>query len=675
MASWSTRDGGRWPVAEETARQSATAILMNLIHGLHQGEAAEDFFAQIEKVSQLSLPDAEKTCLVESARMAMAIRNRLERQQQREKGLLAVIESAQDLSSHLDLIGLLRAIVARARNLLGAHVAWFSFYNPEADEMQAQVTDGALFPETARMTTKRHLGSSSIVFATKMPFTTTDYLSDQRFQHDPKLDVIFRDEGVAALVGVPLLLENEVVGLLFVADRYHRSHTALEVSILSTLATHAAVAINNAKTFDLTHKALQEGDIARAALEIHVRNVQSESEAQHQLTALLAQGASLSQLCDRLAQQLEGDILILDEAFQVICRSRARGKDGPDRAKFDPYGDHRSAIETAIHESRKADRSVVAYESDGLMCRVISVMGGSEMIGSMLLFSPSEAREPSIRIFERSTSVIGIVLLSQERLEIHRNRDVSALIRGLLTSHQYEWVATRQRADQFGIDLAQPLSLLLIESDALTAAYIVRRLRTLPSLAGVVLGEIDDMVAIICKTPAARDVVQICTRLLAGKLGIDYRGVLSRPTLAAEELSSLYANLRRALFVASRLGAKGILNQHELTLYSVLFESQDESSIEGFLQSSIGALLSHDSKKNTELTGTLLCYFDANRNARLVGKRMKIHVNTVRQRLSTIENLLGHLGNPTRALELHMALRLWALSRRDGVWTDQVAAG
>lgn len=662
-------------MAHESAQHAGAAILTELIHGLHQEEAAEAFFAQIARVNRLALPGNEKGALIECVRMAMAIRNRLERQQQREKGLLAVIESAQDLSSHLDLIGLLRAIVARARNLLGAHVAWFSFYNPEADEMQAQVTDGALFPETTKMTTKRHLGSSSIVFATKMPFTTTDYLSDQRFQHDPKLDAIFRNEGVAALVGVPLLLDNEVVGLLFVADRYHRSHTALEVSILSTLATHAAVAINNAKTFDRTHKALEKGDIARAALELHVRNVQSESEAHHQLTALLAQGASLPQLCDALAQQLDGEILVLDEAQQIIRRSRARGKDEATTARFDPYGERRSAVEAAVHESRKTDRSVVAYQADGAICRAVSVMGGSELIGAMLLYTSTECREPSVRIFERSASVIGIVLLSQERLEIHRSRDAAALVRGLLLSHQYEWASTRQRAEQFGLDLAQPLSLLLVESDTLKAAYIVRRLRTLPSLTGAVLDEMDNKVALICRTSAAETVVQACTRLLDGKLGIGHRGVLSRPVAAAEELSALYASLRRALFVAGRLGARGILRQHELTLYSVLFASQDEASIDAFLQSSLGPLLVHDRKRNAELTETLLCYFDANRNARLVAKRMKIHVNTVRQRLTAIENLLGHLGNPTRALELHMALRLWTLSRRDGARNDPNVAG
>jgi hypothetical protein len=73
-----------------------------------------------------------KSTLIETVRMAMAVRNRLEVQQQRERGMLAVIESARTLSSRLDLTGLLRAIVSRARNLLGSHVAWLSTYDADA---------------------------------------------------------------------------------------------------------------------------------------------------------------------------------------------------------------------------------------------------------------------------------------------------------------------------------------------------------------------------------------------------------------------------------------------------------------------------------------------------------------------------------------------------------------
>jgi DNA-binding PucR family transcriptional regulator len=83
--------------------------------------------------------------------------------------------------------------------------------------------------------------------------------------------------------------------------------------------------------------------------------------------------------------------------------------------------------------------------------------------------------------------------------------------------------------------------------------------------------------------------------------------------------------------------------------------------LSAFLEATIGALKAHDDKRGSALAVTLLSYFDANQNAKAAAQRLGIHVNTVRQRLATIEDLVGHWGNATRALELHMALRLWHL--------------
>ena len=73
-------------------------------------------------------------------------------------------------------------------------------------------------------------------------------------------------------------------------------------------------------------------------------------------------------------------------------------------------------------------------------------------------------------------------------------------------------------------------------------------------------------------------------------------------------------------------------------------------------------LLAHDRKRGSELAATLLAYFDSNQNAKLAAERLGIHVNTARQRLATIEDLLGDWSQATRVLEIHVALRLWSLS-------------
>jgi GAF domain-containing protein len=638
-------------------------IAAELVGLLHRNAPAEEFAARLARVE--ALPDAlqRKTGLVELVRMTMALRNRLEVHEHRERGMLAVIESAQDLSSRLDLGGLLKAIVMRARNLMGSHLCWLTIYDNDSGEFQVVVADGAISQRTGKMTAARSLGVAGVVMSTRLPFFTPDYLHDNRFVHDPQLDDTFRDEGVAALVGAPLICDDNVIGLLFVADRYHRTHTAVNVSILCTLATHAAVAINNAKAFAEAQSALEKADLARSELERHVRDVQGAAEAHEQLTSLLAQGASLGALCQSVAQLLGGSVLVLDEAFQVIGRGRAAGYAGTAADGYAPHDAHSAALAKALRESRRAGRSAVAFSAGGELCRVIAVLGGNDVLGAVLLFRHEDLREVSLRTFERSSSVIGIVLLSQERVEAGKSREVSALLRTLVSPRQDEPIVTRDRAERFGLDLSQPVSLLLVEMAEPRPGFWARRLRagTSPRFEHV-LDEVDGVLALVCGTTRAPDVLAEVTAFARGELGDAYRGALSRPVQSPAELPALYAALRRALAVLGRLGMRGsIVGQNEMALYSVLFETHDQASLNAFLDATIGTLTTHDRKRGSELTATLLAYFDCNQNAKSTATRMAIHVNTVRQRLATIEELLGHWGSASRALEIHMALRLWRL--------------
>ncbi|RYY95343.1 MAG: GAF domain-containing protein, partial [Comamonadaceae bacterium] len=222
-------------MAAAVEADATEAILGELVDLLHQGAAAEAFSAVLAQAEALPDDVAGKAGVAERIRMGMAVRNRLDLWQQREGGMLTVIESARDLSSRLDLDELLNAVVSRSRKLLGSQVAWLSTYDADLGAFHVVASDGALAQGTSRMVAGQGLGIVSVVVDTRLPFTTPDYLSDQRFPHDDSLDATFRAEDIAAVAGVPLLWEDEVIGLLFVADRYHRTHTAQSISILSTL--------------------------------------------------------------------------------------------------------------------------------------------------------------------------------------------------------------------------------------------------------------------------------------------------------------------------------------------------------------------------------------------------------------------------------------------------------
>jgi DNA-binding PucR family transcriptional regulator len=118
--------------------------------------------------------------------------------------------------------------------------------------------------------------------------------------------------------------------------------------------------------------------------------------------------------------------------------------------------------------------------------------------------------------------------------------------------------------------------------------------------------------------------------------------------------------------VLGRIGVGNqVIGQNELALYSTLFETHDQASLSEFIDALIGPLIRHDRTRGSELALTLLRYFGCNQNAKTTARRLGIHVNTVRQRLTTIETLLGGWSDAPRALEIHIALRLWSLGTRE----------
>ena len=637
------------------------AIARDLVTLLHQGAPAEEFSARLDDVERLP-EDLDKSSLMELVRMAMAVRNRLEVWQQRESGLLTVIESARDLSARLHLDELLRTLTTRARNLLGSHVAWISTFDTQVGEFHVLATDGAVARRTGAMVAGRNRGIVSVVMETRLPFSTPDYLHDTRFAHDAELDQTFREEGIVAVAGVPLLWEGDVIGLLFVADRYHRTHTAQNISILSTLATHAAVAIKNAMAFQQAEDALQSAERARAELERHARQVQGAAEAHAQMTSLLARGASLAALCESVAGHLGGALLVLDEAAQVIGQGVATGYAGTAMERYAPHAETSSALARALRESRQGGRSVLAYEDQGEWCRAIAVIGGDDVLGAVLLFGRGGLDETAVRTFERSATVVAIVLLSRDRMEATRTRDMASLLRGLLSPRQDDLPLLCERALAFGLDLAQPHSLMVVDLAESNASSASRRLRAANTLAGAVFDEVDGRLVLLTATIRAAEHRKAIVEMAGQDLGAEFRGVVSRPLAAPAEIPPTYTTLRRALPVLRRIGiVSQVLPQNEMALYSALFETHDQESLAAFLAATIGPLVAYDEKRNTELAQTLLGYFDCNQNAKLAAQRLGIHVNTMRQRLATMEDLLGHWGSATRAMEIQIALRLWSL--------------
>ncbi len=176
-------------------------------------------------------------------------------EQRREAELLA--EITRDLSSSLDLASVLRKIIAHARERCTSDMAFVAPYDRQRRVATIVASVGARTDIYTGVNILPGSGIGGKVLETGQPFVTGDYLNDPRFSHD--YDVRAEQEGFVANMAVPILsVGGEILGLLWVVNRSPRPFTARHQAVLTTLASHAAIAVRNARLFEATQRRLDE---------------------------------------------------------------------------------------------------------------------------------------------------------------------------------------------------------------------------------------------------------------------------------------------------------------------------------------------------------------------------------------------------------------------------------
>ncbi|MFD0821999.1 GAF domain-containing protein, partial [Micromonospora zhanjiangensis] len=179
--------------------------------------------------------------------LALRVRALLERRRQREVELSGLYDTANDLAGLRDVDAVLRAIVHRARNLLGTDVAYMTLNDADRGDTYMRVTDGSVSARFQGLRLEMGTGLGGLVAQTGTPYATADYSADERFRHTGEIDAGVGEEGLVAILGVPLRLGSSVIGVLYAANRSARPFAREEVSLLGSVAAHAAVALETAR--------------------------------------------------------------------------------------------------------------------------------------------------------------------------------------------------------------------------------------------------------------------------------------------------------------------------------------------------------------------------------------------------------------------------------------------
>ncbi|WP_250564492.1 helix-turn-helix domain-containing protein [Sphaerisporangium fuscum] len=619
---------------------------------------------------------------------ALRVRALLERRARREAELSALFETAGDLAGLRDVNAVLEAIVRRARRLLNADVSYMTLHDAERGDTYMRVTDGSVSAAFRTLRLPMGAGLGGLVAQTGTPYASADYFADERFRHQRHIDVAVQEEALVAILGVPMRLGAEIIGVLFAANRGARPFAQEEIALLGSLAAHAAVALDNARLLEETRTALGELSSANRLMQARSAAVERAAQAHDRMTELVVRGGGVEDVAAVVTDILGGALIVLDAGGRRLA---AVGNAGDlDEAE----------VAGAAAASRGLGRTVRRGD-----LWVTSVASGPEILGTLVHRTgaaadggrhpgegaadhraperaPDGASGTDQRILERAAVVTALLLLFRRTAAAAEGRVRGELLDDLLTGRAVDSDALYGRARLLGVDLDAPHVLVVAKHgdparrgrpdfpahgraatwESPDAGSVNGRAAFWASSDaaarhGLVAARGEETILLLPGAdPGAA--AQRVARELGASLGAPVTAGAAGPVQGPATVAGAYAEARRCADALVALGRAGEgAGSGELGFVGLLIGR--DRDVEGFLDSVLGPVLGYDRRRGTALVQTLEAYFGTGSNLSRTAERLHIHVNTVTQRLDRVGRLLGEgWQSPERALEIQLALRL-----------------
>jgi DNA-binding PucR family transcriptional regulator len=574
---------------------------------------------------------------------ALRVRTLLGQRARREVELLALFDTVNDLAGLRDVDAVLEAIVRRVRPLLATDISYMTLHDTERGDTFMRVTDGSRSARFRALRLPMGEGLGGLVAQTGAPYNSADYFKDERFRHTGEIDTAVHEEGLVAILGVPMRLGSKVIGVLFAANRSARPFAQEEVTLLESLAAHAAVALDNARLLQETRNALDELSAVHQLIQARSAAVERAAQAHDRMTALVVSGGGVRDVATMVIDILGGALAVLD----------------PDLHPLAAVGDLTGLDDARIAEAARAGSPGRTVQRGDLW--VTSVAAGAETLGTLVLQAAEPVSAADQRILERAALVTALLLLFRRSVAEAEGRVRGELLDDLLSGRLPDPEALRDRARLAGVDPSGTHVMIVARHADGDPTQRRRATFWAASFAatehGLAATRGGETILLLPGTDPGT-LARRVAKELGASLGLDATAGAAGPIPELAQVSTAYAEAHRiadALLALGRVGSGA--GADELGFVGLLLGG--ERDVEGFLQATLGPVLTYDSRRGTALVQTMEAYFACGTSLSRTAEQLHIHVNTVTQRLERIGRLLGdNWQHPTEALEIQLALRL-----------------
>ncbi len=173
----------------------------------------------------------------------------------RHKLLLRLVELSVTLNSTLDLDELLQRITATATELLECEAASILLYDEKNPRLFFAAATGSDPEKLAEIPVPIDNSLAGTIFRTSQPLILNNAEQDPRHYSLVSDHIKFK---INTLLGVPMPIKDRTVGVLEAVNKKDGTFAESDVTTLSVIAAHAAIAINNARLLRTTQQALDK---------------------------------------------------------------------------------------------------------------------------------------------------------------------------------------------------------------------------------------------------------------------------------------------------------------------------------------------------------------------------------------------------------------------------------
>ncbi|AZL10937.1 helix-turn-helix domain-containing protein [Brevibacterium aurantiacum] len=576
------------------------------------------------------------------------------RWRQKDHERAALLESASELIQVRDTKRLLQKLVDRAKSLIGCDIAYLSEYNPGTDELNVRASRGAISLQLPALRVPPGVGLAGRVVRDRAAHWTSDYDLTQ-LPHERRVDSAVKAEGMESLLGVPMVVDGEVLGALFAANRYPHDFGADEITLLSALADHASVILKTARLMGELAEAAALSAASEELAAAKASTLQRLVEVEEQLTQLVLQGHGAAAVTKVIAETLRAEVLIVDSWS-------LDSPDFPADEGFLAEADvSRDDILAALDTSHRTGRSVQIAHAKRLIAA--SVASNRRQHSGLFVLFHNDPKDGDHSIVAQAAQSLALIQMNEQSRADAENRVRGELAVDLIAdTRSLDELRARARSSNF--TLLGPWQLIVVQAGPNDFDRIGSYLARIEPR--ILMTQRSPGLTVLLPRSAHRSRTQLNELLTASDVLRECLVVVSDTEFQRSQLRTAEDELWSCVRVLNSLSiTTGVRPTEDFAPYTAMFGSAPEH-VGQFMERMLGPLRQWDRRQSADLITTLRTYFEHSSSVSRTAAALSVHINTVKLRLERIDTVLDNDWRaPEYAFRLHVALRLDQLRQKD----------